>query len=101
MVNSAGNTNAPTFSANVYQKRAGTALSANLAPSASAAINKSATAATAAGEVTITVSGKGLKAKDVLTILLAPGSHSTDAVNLYGLEIRYKSTIAAYHEANR
>ena len=101
IVNSAGNTNAPTITANVYNKRKGTALSADLAPSASAAIPKSATAATAAAEVTITIQGAGLLVGDVLTILLAPGTHATDAVNLYALSIRYYSCLVAMRSALR
>ncbi len=100
-VNSNGNTNAPTFTANVYSKRAGTALTADLAPAASAAIAKSATATTALAETTILVQGKGLKPRDVVTIYLAPGTHATDAVNLYGLEVRYRSTLVAFNSADR
>lgn len=100
LVNSAGTTDSPTLSANVYKKSAGAALSADLAPAASAAIPKT-TAATAAAVRTITISGKGIKAKDVLTILIAPGAHTTDAVNVYGIDIQYKSTLVAFSSANR
>lgn len=101
LVNSAGNTDAPILDATVYRKRAATALSADLDPTASAAIPKSATAATAAAERTIILSGKGLRPRDVLTILIAPGTHATDAVNVYGVEARYKSSLVAYAPADR
>jgi hypothetical protein len=101
MVNSAGNTDAPILDATVYRKRAGAALSADLDPTASSAIPKSATAATAAAERIITLLGKGLQARDILTILVAPGTHGTDAVNVYGVEVRYKSTLVAYADTDR
>lgn len=101
LANSAGNTDAPTISANVYNKRAGTALSADLAPTASAAITKSATAATAASDVFVSIAGKGLLAGDRLTILIFPGTHGTDAVNLYGIELHYWSTLVAFNQASR
>lgn len=101
IVNSAGNTNAPTITANIYNKRSAAALSADLAPAASVAIPKSATAATAASEVTITLQGAGLKAGDVLTILLAPGTHATDAVNLYGMSVRFYSSLVGYYPSLR
>ena len=93
MANSNGNTDTPTMSATVYNKRVGTAISSNLAPAASAAIP---TKTALASEVTITVSGKGLKGGDVLTILLYPGTHNNDAVDLYGLSIKYRSSLVAY-----
>jgi len=95
-VNSAGNTDNPTMSAVVYNKRVGTAVSANLAPSASSAIPKSATAATAAANRTITISGKGIKGGDTINILLSPSAHTSDAVNLYSLAIQYYSTLVAF-----
>lgn len=95
LVNSAGTTDSPTLTANVYQKRAGTALSADLAPAATTAIPKT-TAATAAAYRTITVSGKGLKGGDVLTVLVAPGAHTTDAVNLYSFNYTYYSTLVPF-----
>ena len=72
VINSGGNTDAPNMVANVYQKRGGAALSADLAPAMSAAIAKGSTEATSAAETTITLSGAGLLPNDVLTFQLAP-----------------------------
>lgn len=91
--NSSANTDAPTLDATVYRKRAGVALSADLNPAATAAISKSATPATAASIRTIDVSGKGIKGGDVLTINLVTGAHATDAVNIYAINVQYKSQL--------
>lgn len=101
LCNSAANTDSPTLTVNVYRKRAGTALTADLAPSATSAIAKSATAATAAAVRTVTISAKGLQAGDVLSILVAPGTHATDAVNLYSVSLRYPSTLVDFDPTTR
>lgn len=101
LVNSAANTDAPILDATAYKKRAGTALSADLDPTASSAIPKSATAATAAAERKIVFSGKGLRPRDVVTVLPFPGTHATDAVNVYGVELRYRSTLVGFAASDR
>lgn len=101
LANSAGATNAPTLTATVYRKRALTALSADLAPTASAAIASSASPAAIATEVTITCSSKGLRPGDILTINLVTGAHTTDAVNIYGVWLEYKTLLVAYDETAR
>lgn len=93
VANSGGNTDAPTLNATVYNKRVGTALSTALTSVASAAIPKSATPATAAAERIITLSGNKLRPDDVLTINLTSGAHTTDAVNIYSVDIVYRSNI--------
>lgn len=98
LVNSAGNTNTPILDATVYRKRAGAALSADLGSTDSAAIPS---LATLAAERTIVISGKSLRPGDVLTINLITGAHATDAVNIYGVEVRYKSALVASDPASR
>ena len=98
LCNSAGDTDTPTLDANVYQKRAGASLSADLDATASAAIsNNTAKAA----ERVIKIRSEGLRAGDVLSIHLFPGTHATDAVNVYGLGVRYKSTLVSYRLSHR
>lgn len=90
---SGGNTDSPTLTVTAYRKRAGVALTAALTVTASAAIPKSATPATALAERTVLLSGNSLKAGDILTVNLVTGAHTTDAVNIYGVEVQYKSSI--------
>lgn len=90
---SGGNTDAPTLTATAYRKRAGVALTAALTVVASAAIPKSATPATALAERTVTLSGNSLQAGDILTVNIVTGAHTTDVVNIYGVEVQFKSAI--------
>lgn len=90
LVRSAGTTDVPTITATVYRKRAGAALSAALTVVASTAVPSSTVDA---AERTIKVSGNGLKGGDVLTINLVSGAHTTDAIDVYNVEVQYKSGI--------
>jgi hypothetical protein len=101
LANSAGNTDGPTLSAQVFRKRRLTALSADLAPAATAAIPKSAAPAAIGDYNVIKVRSKGIKAGDILTITVFPSAHATDAVNVYGIDINFRSTVAAYNFSDR
>jgi hypothetical protein len=90
LANSAGTTDVPTLSVDIYRKRAATALSANLGPKLSTAVPIST--ANAAWK-TIDCSLLGMKAGDALTLKLFPAAHGTDALNIYGIEFDYASLI--------
>lgn len=87
LVESAGTADFPTLDATVFRKRAGAALSADLAPAASAAV------VVLASERTISLSGNRLQAGDVLTINLVTSAHATDATHLHSIEMQYKGGI--------
>lgn len=85
-----GSTDSPTMNATIYRKRAGSALSGALTTVVSGAVSK---AAGNGSEVTISVSGNGLLPDDILTINLTTSAHATDAVNIYSVDLVYRSNI--------
>lgn len=88
-----GAVDTPIFDATIYRKRAQTALSADLNPTAGAAI-------VASSDVReIVLAGADLLAGDSLTINLISGAHTTNAISLHSLELRYRSTLVSYNEA--
>jgi len=95
LANSGGTTNAPTIDAALYQKKIGTALSADLNPTISAAVAK--TSATAgAGWVEIAAESLGLVAGAGVTWVLTTSAHATDTLAIYALEVVYYSDLAYY-----
>lgn len=101
LANSAANTDSPILDSQIFRKRALTALSADLDPTASAAIPKSAAPAAIATYSVIKCRGKGIKVGDILTITVFPGAHATDAVNVYGIDVNFRSTVVAYNFSDR
>lgn len=100
LVNSGGTTNYPILDAAVYRKRAGAALSSDLNPTASAAIPyTSATTGTAWRE--INCDSEGMQPGDALTVVFSTTAHTTDAVNIYALEVVYASTLVYYETTER
>ena len=95
---SEGDTDTPAIDGAIYRKRAATALSADLDPTISAAISDDSTGG---GRVTVDASGLGFQPKDVLSIKLTTGAHATDDVHVYGISIRYRSTIVAQNHSDR
>lgn len=87
-----GTTDVPTLDATIYRKRAGTALSADLNPTASTAMSDSS------AWKTINGTGLGLRRDDVLSINLVSGSHTTNAVSIHAVEVVYRSTLVSYDE---
>lgn len=87
---SAGDTDTPALDATVYRKRAGAALSADLDPTISDAVPNNTAKG---GVVEINVSGKSCQPGDVLHVTVTPGAHTTDALFLYGLTLRYRSNL--------
>lgn len=98
LVESAGDTNTPTIDGAVYRKRPGAALSADLDPTISAAINNNTAKA---GWVEIDMSSLDFNPGDTLTIVATTSAHTTDAANIYGVEFVYKSTLAYFVETER
>lgn len=93
--------NALTLDATVYRKRAGTAISADLDPTASAVIPASASPTDDAAIRELILTGKGCQAGDCLTINLLTQAHTTDPVNIWGVWVERKSTLVPAALADR
>jgi hypothetical protein len=102
LVNSGGTTDAPTLDAAIYVKKPGTALSADVDPTASAAIPKTS-ATTGAAWREIVVEGQGLAPGNAVTCILATGGTrgTTDTVAIYALEVVYIADLVYYEETER
>ena len=98
LAQSAGDTNTPTIDAAIYRKRAGAALSSDLDPTISAAVNNNTTTA---GWVEVKAEGLGLQPGDALTCIFTTSAHTTDALNIYALEVVYVGDLAYYEESER
>lgn len=98
LANSAGDTNTPTIDAVMYRKRAGAALSDDLDPTISAAVNNNTAKA---GWVEIDASGLGMQPGDAVSMTFTTAAHTTDALNVYALEVIYRSDLVYYNEADR
>lgn len=83
----------------VYKREAGVALGSDLAPATTAL-----TAMVGAAEpvwTEIDLDGLGLEAGDVLTIHVVPEAHVNGVVNMYAVEVIYRSDLVYYTESNR
>jgi hypothetical protein len=100
LANSAGTTDAPTIDASLYQKKLGTALSSDLDPTISAAVAKTS-ATTGNGWVEVKAESQGLVAGAGLTWIFASSAHTTDALNIYALEVVYYSDLAYFDASMR
>lgn len=98
LANSAGDTNTPTIDAAMYRKRAGAALSADIDPTISAAVNSNTDIA---DWVEIVSEGDEWQPGDVVTCLFTTSAHTTDALNLYDLEVVYASDLVYYNDDER
>lgn len=98
LVNSGGTTNTPKIDAAIYQKKSATALSADLDPTISAAINNSTTKA---GYVEIKVEGEGLEPGASLFVVFTTEAHTTDTVDVYAVEMVYYSDLVYYESSER
>jgi plastocyanin len=98
LANSAGDTNTPTIDATLYRKRSGAALSADLDPTISAAVNSNTNKA---GWVEIKAESLDLEPGDAVTFLFTTSAHTTDALNVYALEVVYFGDLAYYEEDER
>ena len=95
LVQSAGDTNTPTIDCAMYRKRAGAALTADIDPTISAAVNNNTTLA---GWVEIVSEGDGWEPGDAVTCIFTTSAHTTDALNIYALEVVYISDLAYWEE---
>lgn len=98
LANSAGATNAPTIDATLYQKKPLTALSSDLNPTISAAVNL---LAVKAGWVEVKAETLGLEPGAMLTWTFTTGAHATDILHVYGLEVVYYSDLVYYVDEER
>jgi len=95
----AGDTNsAVTISGALYRKRAGAALTADLGPTISGAVN---TNTELADWIEVRSHGDGHKAGDAITIDFTAAAHATDALNIYGLEVVYASDLVYFEDDER
>lgn len=88
----------PTIDAVLYRKRAGAAISGDLDPTISAAIN-SATAK--AAWVEINCDDLGMQPGDALHFDFTFSTHSSHEANMYGLEVEYRSDLVYYDKTDR
>ena len=95
---SASTTDAPTLDAAVYSKRAGVALTADLDPVISAAVPKGV--ANAAWRE-INIDSQSLQPGDILSIEVSSSAHTSDALNIYDMEMEYRSTLVYYDKDDR
>lgn len=95
-----GTTDTPSIDASVYRKRAGAALSGDLDPTISAVTTISTTAGS---WVEINCDSQSLQPGDALTVVFATGGTrgTSDALNLYALEVVYKSALVYYDNTDR
>jgi hypothetical protein len=98
LANSAGDTDTPAIDAAMYRKRAAAALSSDIDPTISAAVNNNTAKA---GWVEIVSEGDGWQAGDAVTILFTSGAHTTDALHVYGLEVVYAGDLAYFDQDDR
>ncbi|KKN79137.1 hypothetical protein LCGC14_0343250 [marine sediment metagenome] len=77
---------AVTIDATLFRKREGVALTADLDPTISAAINISTTIA---GWVEVKVEGQALLPGDAVTLVFTTAAHTTDSVDIYAVEVVY------------
>jgi len=69
--------------------------STDLAPDAITALSATAT------WKEIDLSGNSLTAGDIVQLTFTPATHGTDAIEVYGMKMEYKSTLVAYSKSNR
>ena len=98
LAQSAGDTNTPTIDAAIYRKRVGVALSSDLDPTISGAVNS---LTDLADYVEIDCSGLGMHPGDALNVVLTTSAHGTDSLHIYGLEVVYKSDLVYYERDER
>lgn len=97
LAQSAG-TDVPTIDATLYRKREGVAISADLDPTISGAIN-SLTAL--ADWVEVDCSDLSLKPGDAIHMDLTLSAHASHATNIYGLEVVYRSDLVYFEDTER
>lgn len=97
LAQSAG-TDTPTIDAALYRKRAGVAISTDLNPTISAAINS---ATDLADWVEINCDSLSLRPGDAIHMDLTFGTHTSHDANIYALEVEYHSDLVYYDSTDR
>jgi hypothetical protein len=101
-----------TLTLDAYKKTMGSSLSSDLGPISltaySAGLSPLSSAQAPAANLSATsqrlqfdISGKGIKAGDILTLKITPGAHAANAVQIFGLFVRFRSDFALYTESER
>ncbi len=98
LAESAGDTDTPTIDGAIYRKRAGAALSDDLDPTISGAVN---TNTAKAGYVEVDCSDLDLRPGDAVNIELTSSAHTNDSLHIYGLEAVYKSDLVYFSKTDR
>lgn len=93
LANSDGDTDTPTIDGKLYRKREGVALSSDLDPTISAAVN---TNTVIAGWVEVNCDGLGMQPGDAVCMEFVTSAHGANALNVYSLEVIYKSDLVYF-----
>lgn len=112
LVQMTGATDTPAWTANVFKKTPGSALSANLGPITAKTYSAGLSPLTAgqaanfassnaAAVAVFDVSKLNVKAGDTIFVTLAPAAHGTDGAILYELVARIRSTLVTYNVSDR
>ena len=91
-------TDVPTIDATLYRKREGVAISSDLGPTISGAIN---TVTALADWVEIDCSDLGLIAGDAIHMDFTFSTHASHDANIYGLEVVYRGDLVYFDSTNR
>jgi len=86
LCNAGGDTDTITIDATLFRKRAGAALSSDLGPTISGSVNSNTAKA---GWVEVKADGLSLEPGDAVTFVFTTSAHTTDALNVYGVEVVY------------
>jgi len=98
LANSAGDTNTPTIDGKLYRKREETAISADLDPTISAAVNNNTAKA---DWVEVNCDSLSLQPGDAVCMEFATSAHTTDALYVYAIEVIYRSDLVFNVQADR
>ncbi len=91
-------TDVPTIDATMYRKREGVAITSDLDPTISGAIN---TVTALADWVEINCDGQGLHPGDAVHFDFTLSAHATHAASFYALEVEYNGTVVYYDKTDR
>lgn len=115
MANMTGNTDTPGLTATMYRQRGnsgsttlfgtppsstgytGSSVLADFYPRAMVPANLSSTVQV----VEIDLSSQGLLRDDALTIALGSGAHTTNGIQIYFIEVEYRSCLVSYNESTK
>lgn len=107
-----GATDTPTLAISAFRKRLATALTADQGPFTGKAESPGISPLTAAQAPTLNLSNslkvaefdiskKSCQPGDLFTLTLTPAAHGTDALNVYGIAVMFRTTLALYTESAR